>query len=281
MMTPQYLSILAAEFRRRKASNPRYSLHALSRDSGISATRLSQILRGRQGLSVASARQIADRLKLTAKQAQGFVLSVKVHHSRSRVKRESAEKEATELRAEERGVETLSAAELESLSSWAYFAVLEAFHIRWLPKTVDGFSQFFGLDASSTARLLDLLAHQGRIIKRGTTYKLRLARLGTTQDVPSPSLRNFSKQMLERAIDSLESQRVDERDISTLTFALPKKLIPEAKKKLIAFRREFNAWAEHQITLTQNDPEQVLSLALALFRLGPQSTGTPSTGADS
>ncbi len=275
-MTAPYLTILAGELRKKKAANPRYSLHAFSRDTGIAATRLSQILRGRQGLSARSARQVAERLKLAPRQAQAFTLSVEAHHSRSRVEREKAKLKASALQAAHREVETMPASELEALSAWAYLAILEGFHLAELPKTVEGFSRFFGLDQQATRHVLELLVQQGRVVRRGSNYRLRLTRLGTTQDVPSPLLRNFAQQMLEHAIASLESQQVDERDISTLTFAFPKKLLPEAKQRLIAFRREFNAWAEHQITLPQSPPDQVLCLTLALFRLGPQSTGADS-----
>jgi uncharacterized protein (TIGR02147 family) len=275
-MTTPYLTILAGELRRKKAANPRYSLHAFSRDTGIAATRLSQILRGRQGLSAQSARKVAERLKLSPRQAQAFTLSVEAQHSRSRVEREKARQQASALQAAHREIETMPATELEALSAWAYLAVLEGFHIAKLPKSVEGFSRFFGMDEKTTRQVLELLVRQGRILRRGNHYRLRLTRLGTTQDVPSFPLRNFAREMLQRAITSLESQQVEERDISTLTFAFPKKLLPEAKQRLIAFRREFNAWAEHQITLAENPPDQVLCLTLALFRLGPSSTGADS-----
>ncbi len=59
-----YRDILKNELERRMNANPRYSLRAFARDLLTPASRLSEVLNGRRGLSEASADRIVRRLKL-------------------------------------------------------------------------------------------------------------------------------------------------------------------------------------------------------------------------
>ncbi len=72
------------------ASNPRYSLRAFARDIGISPSRLSAILKGRQGLSESSASRIAAKLGWEGEAAERFVLMVLAADSRSKGRRTEA-----------------------------------------------------------------------------------------------------------------------------------------------------------------------------------------------
>lgn len=53
-----YQHYMLSEFEGRKSRNPGYSLRAFARDLGLAAPKLSEILRGKGGLSEASARRL-------------------------------------------------------------------------------------------------------------------------------------------------------------------------------------------------------------------------------
>ena len=55
---------LGAEFSKRKLRNETYSLRAFARDLGVSASRLSEILSGKLGISEKTAETIASKLRL-------------------------------------------------------------------------------------------------------------------------------------------------------------------------------------------------------------------------
>ena len=74
----------------RVASDPQYSLRAFARDLEISASRLSAVLRGKQGLSEASATRLASKLGMEALTAQRFILMVLAADSRSKKRRSEA-----------------------------------------------------------------------------------------------------------------------------------------------------------------------------------------------
>jgi uncharacterized protein (TIGR02147 family) len=58
----------------------------------------------------------------------------------------------------------------------------------------------------------------------------------TTTDVASSGLRHFQKQILEKAILSLENDPIEERDITSITVAIDESKIKEAKQEIKKFR---------------------------------------------
>jgi len=63
-----FRAVLTAEFDRRRAANPRYSLRSFARDLSIDHSTLSQILRGKRRITGRSLRAMGRRLRLAAPQ---------------------------------------------------------------------------------------------------------------------------------------------------------------------------------------------------------------------
>jgi hypothetical protein len=66
MRAVTFRTVLQAEFERRKATNPRYSLRSFARDLAVDHSTLSQMLRGRRRLTTRSVRALGRRLRLGA-----------------------------------------------------------------------------------------------------------------------------------------------------------------------------------------------------------------------
>ncbi len=60
-------TILANEFQRRRAVNPRYSLRALAKSTELDHSTLSQLMRGKRALTWKSIRRIATQLRWTGR----------------------------------------------------------------------------------------------------------------------------------------------------------------------------------------------------------------------
>jgi transcriptional regulator with XRE-family HTH domain len=88
--SPDYRDMLRAELASRQNRNPNYSLRSFARDLGLSAPRLSDVLRGRYGLSRSAAAAIADRLHLDPAAAEHLCDLVEASHGRSRYSRANA-----------------------------------------------------------------------------------------------------------------------------------------------------------------------------------------------
>jgi uncharacterized protein (TIGR02147 family) len=267
-----YVELLSQTLVSRRALNPRYSLRAYSRDLGMSPSRLSRILRGQRGLSEAWAQKLAHRLGLAERERKVFLLSALSQHSRARSKRLEAQALIREEQVEILPFRELTEEEFSPLASLEAFALIECFHLRKLPKSTRGFAKAIGIPESRAQALLDRLERMRIVRRRGQGYILDPIRLTTLDNIPSKSIRKFNQEVLACAAAAIEHQSIDERDFSTLTIAVSKKLLPELKSKIASFRRELNRFVERSYVDSTSNPDQVCTLAIQLFRVTKESS---------
>src|SRR5688572_865827 len=93
-----YRAILREHFEARKRRNPAYSLRSFARDLGWSASRLSEAMNGKAGLSVAKANAIAQKLSLPPLEKELFAVMVAEKHGRTVQQRKAAKISARKLR---------------------------------------------------------------------------------------------------------------------------------------------------------------------------------------
>lgn len=104
------------------------------------------------------------------------------------------------------------------------------------------------------------------IIARDESGKLYNAKAGliTTNDVPSSAIRKHHYGMLERAQDALVEQDTHERQINSTTMRIDPEKLPEAKKMLFDFLKEFSGQFE------STESSEVYQLNMQLFQLTEQ-----------
>jgi uncharacterized protein (TIGR02147 family) len=83
--------------------------------------------------------------------------------------------------------------------------------------------------------------------------------LYTLEDIPSPAVRTFHKNILYKAVEALDDVSVDEREFISITFRSSKNKIPLIKKKLRQLRDELNE------ELTDENGNEVFQLSMVLF----------------
>jgi len=240
-----YHDLLTEEFERRKQLNSAYSLRAYARDLEISAPRLSQVLRNKQGLSVMAAKQIAKKLKLSDETKEWFCTSVGALHDRNFKQRSEFEKKIKRYKKEAKVNSELSLEYFKVIADWYHFAILELTYLKDFQNNNAWIANILGIKSDEVAaaitrmKLLDLLREKdGRLID---TFKF----LATPDDVPSISLKMFNTQLIKKAMEAIHEQDVLEREMSSNIFAVNKDRLPELKEKLKHFRREFQQDADH------------------------------------
>ena len=87
------------------------------------------------------------------------------------------------------------------------------------------------------------------------------ANIATTHDIPSKAIRAFNEQILEKAKSALHEQSVEERDFTTMTMAVARKRLPEAKRIIREFRRKMSR------TLETGTRDDVYMLSVQFFSL--------------
>jgi uncharacterized protein (TIGR02147 family) len=219
----------------RSRRNQSYSLRAFARDLGMSAARLSEVLNHKKGLSVEAGSHIAEALGLNRKETQYLCDLVQLRHARS----ESARKIASAR------IKCQSVKEPKQLADDIFYVISEWYHFAILELTfIDGFKS----DVKWIARSLLISQAKAklatnRLIRLGLLQKVKgtLVKtdkyLTTSDGIPSEAIRHLTRQLLQKAGDALEVQPIDDRDFSTVTMAIDKNRIPEAKRIIADCRR--------------------------------------------
>lgn len=258
--TPHFRMLLQNALESRSAKNPRYSLRSFARDLGISPQRLSDIIRGRYGLSAIQAQVLATRLGLSENDRRRFVCSAEMLHARSPMRRKRAQEEFALADAP---ISTLTLDAFQVISDWYHYAILELTYlpsfrsdVSWIAKQLD-LSPFVVEQAIARLMRLELLEKQA-----DGCLKCTQTHLATPSGVPSEALRKFHRQLLEKAILALETQSVDERDFASVVMTVDRGRLEEAKQDLKLYRREFGQ-------KYGSDPNQneVYCLGVQFFRL--------------
>jgi uncharacterized protein (TIGR02147 family) len=85
--------------------------------------------------------------------------------------------------------------------------------------------------------------------------------LSTSTDIASAGIRRFQKQILEKAIVSLENDDVLERDITSITVAINESKIKEAKAEIKKFRMRMSEF------MGEGEKTRVYNLGIHLIPL--------------
>jgi uncharacterized protein (TIGR02147 family) len=118
---------------------------------------------------------------------------------------------------------------------------------------------------AEVSRALELLLELG-LVKKASSGRLVLsdAHLTAGGEQKTEAVRQFQRQILSLASESLERFPKDQRDISTITFAVDRDAFVEIREMLRECRRQIQKRIEDS-----KDPDRVLQLAMALFPLSP------------
>lgn len=100
----------------------------------------------------------------------------------------------------------------------------------------------------------------------------------SSDEVRSLAIRNYHRQMLELAKQSLESLPMEQREFGALTLNLPESALPELKFKLKEIRKELHEWGLQvaQIQAQQgNLNESVTQINFQMFPLTRRGEKNP------
>ena len=262
-----YRFILKSKFEQRCAANPRYSLRAFARDLEIAPSRLSEIFHGKQGLSEKYSAKVAKNLGLSESEQEYFINLVASIHSQSPKRRQSAETVVKRYEQIQQEFSALRDDAFRLISDWYHYALLELTLVRGFKSDTRWIAKRLGISPIETENAIDRLLRldllrvdKGRFIATG-------ASLTTTKDIPSEAIRNFNRQLLSKASQSLETQSVNERDVSSLTFVVDTDDIPIFKESIKTFRRRFHREATARAKKNAKKNNEVYALGIQFFRL--------------
>lgn len=218
--------------------NPRYSLRAFARDLGISAPRLSRVLNGLHGLSVAAAQEIASRLGLSKAEQALFCALVESEHARAPVRREAARKRASEL---ETDFESVGVDSFRAISDWYHLAILELTLVEGFEDSATWIARELGITTIEARGAIDRLIRLELLERNAGKLRATGSHFVNPDGVPSDAVRKFHSQVIARALQSVDLQTAAERELSSLTLAIDESDLPQARGLIREFTRRFGA----------------------------------------
>lgn len=229
-----------------------------------SASSLSMILSGERFPSEQMIEKISSDLKLTPRERRYFKLLVELEKKKS--KNKSHEKILEDIKKfnAERNSYPIDAQEFSTISEWHYLAIKQLISTpsfiedeQWIYKRLRK-----KISVGQIKKALQDLEQLG-IIKRDINHKLNVIKPGlmTSNDIPSSAIKKHHYGMIELAQMAITEQDVNERQINSTTLKVNKNDLPEAKKFIFDFIKEFAT------RFNQTESDEIYQLNVQLFAL--------------
>jgi len=264
-----YRDILKEAYEERKVSSPLFSYRMLAEFLGLDTSNVFRVLQGEAHLPARCQSRAIDFLGLSGRAAEYFLMLIAYARERNTKARKDLLEKAMALRDVAR--RKLVDQELAYYRDWWVVA------IRSLVEVVDGkvrASDLAGrlsptVTESDVTKALELLLELG-LVRKASSGRLVLSQAHLTAggEQKTEAVRHFQRQILSLASESLERFPKDQRDVSTLTFAVDRDAFVEIREMLRECRRQIQKRIEES-----KDPDRVLQLAMALFPLSPAPEG--------
>lgn len=235
--TASYRKMLEAELAHRCAKNSRYSMRAFASSLGMRPGALSEILNGKRIPSYKMAEKIGESLAFSVQQRQEFLRSL-THTQRARGLKKLG-RAFQETSSGERAQTNTSSIDLDLfriISDWYHYAILELTFVNGFNASPHWISRELGISLSEARLAIERLKSVGLLREENRTLKKTKDRI-TTKDrhLTTPALRKRQKQILEKALTSLENDPIERRNMSAMTMAIDPKNIEPAKKMIDKF----------------------------------------------
>jgi uncharacterized protein (TIGR02147 family) len=243
-----------------------YSLRAFAEKLRISNSYLSEVMNGKKALSVDLAFKVALKLNLTDLETQYFCLLVQLTQEEDPVYREEFQKRLNGLNPK-RKTHDLSVDLFKIISEWYHLPILEMTYLPSFRATPEYVTRKLGISKSEAELAIkrlfrvELLEKDEKSdgksqVKKAHNYLL------TESAVPNSAFKQYHKQMLAKAVESIDEQTPKERMSATDVLALDSKYLPEVDR----LSQEFSA-AVMRLAEKSKVKDSVYALSVHFFNL--------------
>jgi uncharacterized protein (TIGR02147 family) len=233
-----FRQLLRNELESRQERNGGYSLRAYARDLDLSPSRLSEVMNGKQRLSLKSAEKVSNLIGLSDQESKLFKTLVELENP-SLTKRQSATKSLSQLNKQLEYFDIDQEA-FKIIGSWQHLAILELIECSTI-KSITDITESIDVFESEAVAVLERLLSIGLIAKKNSGWKRTNKKLTVNSPVPSRSIRKYHSEMLIKAEKAMFNQKLDQRSFNSVMFSLRGEDVPKAMDKINSFCKDFTA----------------------------------------
>lgn len=245
---PFYLKKIREDFERRTRLRKGFSLRAYARLLGVEAPSLSKILKGQRQIPKNKVRAVVDKLNLSPREQNQFLLSNERAAKRISLAKEDRYQLSSELH-------------FNIIAEWEHYAVLSLIETEGFQYDFEWISKRLNISALRAQICIENLIQSGLLCLKEGNLALTNGFFSTTEDIPSAALRKARHQDLEGAARSIDEVSVALRDLSACTMTLNPENLSKLKEFIRNFRKQFMKQAESEPGL------EVYKLAIQLYPL--------------
>ena len=210
------VDILQTELTRRCQQNPRYSLRAFARLLGVSPANLSLVLNRKRAPSQKTVDRILNRVALDPVQKEW------ISQSRSAVQPDLQD--------------NVDEATVEKVATWLAYAVLSLIKTKGFKADLRWMSTRLGVSVFEIKSTVEALQSVGLLKISKDGWKRSSEGLRLKNSVSTTISQNFQKQLLAKALCSMENDPMETRDLTSITMAMSPEKMKQAKEEIRKFR---------------------------------------------
>ncbi len=224
-----YVEMLKEEFLERKKRRPHYSERAFARDLKLSPSFMSLLFNGKRSLSPKTSLKIIKNIGWDEEKTDLFFNELR----NEKFTPEAAN--SSEVKTSERELELDT---FKLISNVRHFAILEFIQSRNGCGLL-GIIEAINVDKIECEMVLARLLRLGMVQFENDIYKAADVNRKVA-GVPSEAIRNYHRQAIELACNSIDEQDFNTRELRALTLCLDPNKLKSAKKFIDQFITEFN-----------------------------------------
>ena len=222
--------LLTEKFAQARLRNPEYSQRAFAHRVGLSSGALTEVFKGKRGLSLQKAEEICDNLDLNPHERENFLTPFFSLPRKGK---------NTEL---DHPAHVLPMDQFSLVSDWLHFALLSLVKTKGFKSDSAWISQRLGVSEKEVDACLERLLRLGLLKESGGKLIRAYPNLDTGDHAFSAAIRLAHQQSLDLARESLQKHSTEDRDFTILNFTLDKKRFQRLKKMI----RDFQDLAEEE-----------------------------------
>ncbi len=256
--------ILTRALKRKQKAFSGYSRRALARDLGVSSAFVTKILTGVRNLPAERIKRMARLLDMDLSEQENLVQSIIVHTIKSPELRAIARKSSGHLNSQMDIYGRCDRTQFGVLREWYNIAILDMVTCKNFDPDTSKIASKLGIHIRQAQESLDGLSKAGLIERIGDTYRKVEGETFFPATKSLPEIRNFQKQMIQKALvtlSSAEQSEYERRLITGFTIAANREHLETIKKMI------FDFLSLASTTLSQGDCEEVYQLNVQFFPL--------------
>jgi uncharacterized protein (TIGR02147 family) len=236
-----FRSFLKDRYLHSKSKDKKFSFRFFARICGFkSPSFLKLVMDGKANLSRKSAHKVAAALKLNKEESEFFLNLVLFEQAPSSAEKHRYARQILSSHKYKK-IHPISEAQFNYYSNWYFIPVRELISMpdfvedpKWIAERIEP-----SIEPREAKKALEELQALGLLV-RDLNGKLTVAasNIHTSDEVTSQSIAQYHREMMKRAMESIDRISREDREISSLTMGVSEKTAKKVKERIQEFRRE-------------------------------------------